>query len=111
MHSNAHVRHLSIYGSFLGTRRKKKLIDPQHVFATNDALALGFEEMAANISADDTQGRINQLTAEMLREFEDVIKNAVDNAIEDRAGVSVESIRSDRATARRSGALLQPVGC
>jgi hypothetical protein len=84
---------------------EKKLIDPQHVFA------LGFEEMAANISADDTQGRINQLTAEMLREFEDVIKNAVDNAIEDRAGVSVESIRSDRATARRSGAPQQPVGC
>jgi hypothetical protein len=33
---------------------EKKLIDPQHVFA------LGFEEMAANISADDTQRLINQ---------------------------------------------------
>jgi hypothetical protein len=28
---------------------EKKLIDPQHVFATNEALALGFEQMAANI--------------------------------------------------------------
>ena len=63
---------------------EKKLIDPQQVFATNEALALGFEQMATNISADDTQGRINQLTAEMLREFEGVIKNVVDNAVEDR---------------------------
>jgi hypothetical protein len=82
---------------------EKKLIDPQHVFATNEALALGFEQMAANISTDDAQRRINQLTAEMLREFEGVIKNVVDNAVEDRAGVSVESIRSDRVTAPERG--------
>jgi hypothetical protein len=87
---------------------EKKLIDPQHVFATNEALALGFEQMAANISADDTQGRINQLTAEMLREFEGVIKNVVDNAVEDRAGVSVESIRSDRVTAPERGTQSRP---
>jgi hypothetical protein len=54
---------------------ERKLIDPQRIFATNEALALGFEEMAANISPDDTQGRINRLTAEMLREFEDVMRN------------------------------------
>ena len=81
---------------------EKKLIDPQHVFATNEALALGFEQKAANISTDDTQDRINQLTAEMLRELEGVIKNVV-NAVEDRAGVSVESIRSDRVTAPERG--------
>jgi hypothetical protein len=100
MHSNALVRHLSIHGSFLGTRRKK-LIDPQHVFATNDALALGFEQMAANISTDDTQGRINQLTAEMLREFEGVIKNVVDNAVEDRA---CRSVADSRRAAVQAGA-------
>jgi hypothetical protein len=87
---------------------EKRLIDPQHVFATNDALALGFEQMAANISADDTQGRINQLTAEMLREFEGVIKNVVDNAVEGLAGASVESIRSDRVTASERGAQSSP---
>jgi hypothetical protein len=68
--------------------------------------------MATNISADDTQGRINQLTAEMLREFEGVIKNVADNAVEDRAGVSVESIRSDRVTAPERGIrAAQPLGC
>jgi hypothetical protein len=47
------------------------------------------------------QGRINQLTAEMLREFEGVIKNVVDNAVEDRA--SVESIRPAKVTALERG--------
>jgi hypothetical protein len=87
---------------------EKKLIDPQHVFATNEALALGFEQMAANISADDTQGRINQLTAEMLGEFEGVIKNVVDNAVEGLAGASVESIRSDRAMVPERGTQSSP---
>jgi hypothetical protein len=54
---------------------ERKLIDPQRIFATNEALALGFEQMAANTSPDDTESRINRLTAEMLREFEDVMRN------------------------------------
>jgi len=52
--------------------------------------------------------RINQLTAEMLREFEGVIKNVVDNAVEGLAGASVESIRSDRVTASERGAQSSP---
>jgi hypothetical protein len=67
----AALRITAIYGqtSLFAALAEKRMIDPARVFALNEVIASGFEQMA-RATEDPVKRRANEIAAEIIREFE-----------------------------------------